>query len=114
MAEPSDSKTTAKSERAEDPLAKLQSAGFENMMSASTAWLESLSEMSAEVASFVADRIREDVKTQHKILHCKDVSELQQVQTEFIKKAVEQYQAETGKLVEMTSKAFAPASGKKD
>lgn len=114
MAEPSDSKSKAKSERYEDTMAKLQNAGFENMMSASTAWLESLSDMSAEVASFVADRIREDVKTQHKILHCKDMSELQQVQAEFIKKAVEQYQAETGKLVEMTSRAFAPTPKKKD
>ena len=42
----------------------------------STAWIESLADLGSEVTSFVADRIREDVKTQHAILHCKSLAEL--------------------------------------
>jgi len=35
---------------------------------------------------------------------------LQHVQAQFFQKAIDQYQAETGKLVEMTNKAFTPKS----
>ena len=87
-------------------LAELQQAGFGNMMSMGTVWMEAMSDMGAEVIGFVAERIKEDVKTQHKILHCKDTTQLQHIQAEFFQKALEQYQDETGKLVEMSSVAF--------
>ena len=89
-----------------DTLKQLQEAGFGNMMGMSTAWIESLSDLSAEMVSFVAERIKEDVKTQHKVLHCKNMAELQHVQSEFLQKAMDQYQAETGKLMDMSTKAF--------
>ena len=40
----------------------LKGAGFGNMVGMNTVWLETLSNMSAEVAGFVAERIKEDVK----------------------------------------------------
>ena len=101
-------KTSKETDPATNALSELQKAGFGNMMGMSTAWMEAVSDMGAEVVSFVADRIQEDVKAQHKMLHCKDISELQHIQAEFFQKAVEQYQAETGKLVEMGAAAFAP------
>ncbi|WP_299879143.1 phasin family protein [uncultured Sulfitobacter sp.] len=91
-----------------NPFTQLQEAGLGNLMGMGTAWVEAISDLGAEVAGFVAERIKEDVKTQHEILHCKNVTELQHVQAQFMQKAIDQYQAETGKLVEMTSKAFAP------
>ncbi|MBV2359126.1 phasin family protein [Thalassococcus sp. CAU 1522] len=86
--------------------ADLQNAGFGTMMGVHAAWLESLGDMSAEVAGFIADRIKEDVKTQHEILHCRDMEEMQRIQSRFIETALEQYQAETGKLVEMSLALF--------
>ena len=83
-------------------LAALQALGFGNMTSLGVAWIEALGEMGSEVVSFVADRIKEEVKTQHEILHCKDPKELQEIQARFVQKAVDQYSAETGKLVEMS------------
>ena len=88
-------------------ITQLQEAGLGNIMGMGTAWIEAVSDMSAEVANFVAERIKEDVKTQHEILHSKKVSDLQDIQAQFLQKAVDQYQAETGKLVEMGTKAFA-------
>ena len=44
--------------------------------------------------------------TQNMILNCRDASELQRIQAEFIQKAIRQYQAETGKLMEISSAAF--------
>ena len=102
--------TAPKSPKDQAPLkalSELQESGFGNMLGMSTTWVEALSDMGAEVISFMAERIKEDVKTQHQILHCKNVVELQQIQSEFVQKAVEQYQAESGKLVELSSKAFA-------
>lgn len=89
-----------------DALAQLQEAGLGNMMGMGTAWVEAVSEFSAEVAGFVAERIKEDVKTQHEILHCKNMADLQHIQAQFLQKAMDQYQAETGKLVEMSNKVF--------
>lgn len=110
MPEKSDASAKPKDPASTDPLAQLQDAGLGNMMGMSAAWLDSLGKMGAEVASFVADRIQEDVKTQHEVLNCKSVEELQHVQAQFVQKAMDQYHAETGKLVELTTKAFAPKS----
>lgn len=67
-----------------------------------TAWFGRVADLGSEVASFVAERIKEDVKTQHALLHCKSLPEVQQVQAAFLQKAFDQYQAETGKLIGMS------------
>ncbi len=85
-------------------LNELQEAGFTNMLGLSSAWIEAMGDMSAEVLGFIAERIKEDIKTQHEILNCKDVGELQHIQAKFVQKAIDQYQTETGKLVEMGTK----------
>ena len=86
----------------------LQEAGFGSMVGLSAAWVEAMGDMGAEVLSFIAERVKEDVKTQHQILHCKNMTELQEIQGKFIQKALDQYQIETGKLVEMGTKALSP------
>lgn len=98
--------TSSETENPFAPFVELQQSGFGNLMGMNSAWLEGLGDISAEVWSFIADRIKEDVKTQHEILHCKDMAELQQIQSRFMQKAIDQYQAETGKIVEMSMAAF--------
>ncbi len=93
-------------------LAALQAYGFKTMTGMSTAWMEALSDMGSEVLSFVADRIKEDVKTQHQMLHCKNVADLQHIQAEFLQTAIDQYTAETGKLVKMSQEIFKPPMDK--
>ncbi|MFD1343922.1 phasin family protein [Litorisediminicola beolgyonensis] len=88
--------------------AALQAYGFNTVAGMSVAWAEALSEMGSEVLSFVAHRIKEDVKTQHQILHCRDVGELQKIQAEFLQTAIDQYRAETGKLFELSRDLLAP------
>ena len=106
MADQSSSRAEPTGSATFDPVKQLQEAGLGNMVGASTAWMEALSDMSAEILGFVAERIKEYVHTQHEILHCKDIGQLQHIQAQFIQKAVDQYHAETGKLVEMSTKAF--------
>lgn len=106
MSKSNEPTTPYKAETPMDAVTQLQEAGFTNLMGMSTAWLEAIGEMQAEVASFVAERIKQDVKTQHEMLNCKNMADLQHIQAQFIQKAMDQYQAETGKLVEMSTKAF--------
>lgn len=91
----------------------LQTFGFNNMTNFGTAWVEALSDMGSEVLTFVADRIKEDVKTQHEILHCDDMAKLQKIQAQFIQTAIDQYTAETGKLITM-SQQFLPKTDNND
>lgn len=84
-----------------DPIAALQPLAPAAWMS--TAWIESMADLGSEITSFVADRIREDVKTQHQILHCKSLAELQHIQAQFMQQALNQYSDETGKLAKMSS-----------
>lgn len=112
MAKTPDTSTARTGDAPINAIAQLQEAGFGNMVGLSAAWLEALRDMGTEVVSFVADRIKEDVKVQHEIMRCKDVTEIQQIQSKFLQKAMDQYQAETGKLIKMGTNAFASNSTK--
>jgi hypothetical protein len=104
------SKTTSES-YADNPaiaaIRDMQGAGFASASTMGSAWLEAMSDLGSEVLSFVADRVKEDVKTQHQVLHAKSLAEVQHIQAEFVQKAVDQYSAETGKIVELGKVAMA-------
>ncbi len=82
-------------------LQQIEDAGLGQMQGMGTAWFEAMADLNSEVVSFVAERIKEDVKTQHELLHCTSVEEFQKAQTAFLEKAFKQYTEETGKLVKM-------------
>lgn len=79
-------------------------AGFRTMNGFAAAMMEGWSDVGAEFMTFLAARIREDVKTQHRMLHAKDVEELSRIQADFVQNAVEQYAAETGKMIDLGQK----------
>ncbi|SNS74039.1 hypothetical protein [Tropicimonas sediminicola] len=85
----------------EQPVAGACESGLDYANWLGNAWVYCLSEMGTEVSHFIADRIREDVRTQHAILHCKDPAGIQEIQKAFIDKAISDYIAETGRLVEI-------------
>jgi hypothetical protein len=87
-------------------ITQLQEQSLKALTGMNTAWLEALSDMGSEVMTFVAARIEEDVKAQHRMLHCRDAAELQKIQAEFIQKAINQYADESGKLAEMSRNVF--------
>lgn len=110
----SKSDEAGKTASAANPFAEMRLPGFENMASFGTAWMDAMGDMSAEFASFVAARIQEDVNTQKAMMRCKSIEEFQSLQTEFMRKAMEQYKAETGRLAEIGMKAFDPKKGAGD
>ncbi len=81
---------------------QFEDAGLGSLRWMGTAWVEAMADMNSEIVSFVADRIKEDVKTQHEMLHCKSAEDLQAAQVAFLEKAYAQYTAETGKLIKMS------------
>lgn len=87
--------------RADASLTELQRAGFGQMAWMSAAMAETVAALGNEVVQFVSTRIAEDFKTQHALLNCKDLTEAQKIQAEFVQKALEQYTAESGKLVQL-------------
>lgn len=72
-----------------------------------TAWIETMTQVSTALATFVAARFKEDLDLQQALLRCKSLAEAQHVQAAFIQKAIDQYQAETGKLIAITGKMAA-------
>lgn len=98
---------TAEAANAMQMINEMQRAGMGSLAWLGTAWIEQMSALGSECLCFLADRVREDVKTQHRILNCRDVSEIQRIQLEFIQKALADYQAETGKIYEMGNEVLA-------
>ena len=80
---------------------QFEDAGFDPMGFMRTDWLEKAAEINNEVATFIADRIREDAETQSALLKCKSAEDLQKIQMKFLEKAYAQYTLETGKLIKM-------------
>ena len=70
--------------------------------------VERMSDMGSEWLSFVATRVQEDVALQHQLLHAKTPADAQAVQARFLQKALDQYTAETGKMMELGAKLFEP------
>jgi len=81
--------------------ATMQKSGFAPMAWLGPQMLEKCSDMSSELAQFVATRITEDVNLQHQILHCRDLTKLHRIQAEFFQKAIDQYVAESGKITQI-------------
>ena len=85
-----------------------QQAGLSAMNWMGAGWLERMSDLGSEWMTFLSERVAEDVKFQHALLHASSPTELHQLQADFVQKAIDQYTAETGKMIELTGKLFTP------
>lgn len=97
---------------ASGPIASLQTAQAEGAGAVGafgTAMLEAAAKFGAEFSDFVAMRLKEDVKAQQEMLECRDLQKLAEIQTRFFQTAVEQYSAETGKMMQMSSEMLEDA-----
>lgn len=96
----------AASESVDRAKTQLQNAGLGPLNWLGTVWFEAMLDINSEVIDFIADRIKEDVKTQHELLHCKEPVDLQRAQMAFLERAYVQYTTETGKLLKMSTELF--------
>lgn len=93
---PSNSGNQPKSENiGADQAADLQAAGAR--------MLEAISELGGEVVAFVAQRIKDDLQTQHDLLNTRNTADFMHIQAQFMQRAINQYTIETGKMVALNT-----------
>lgn len=73
---------------------------------------EAWARMVAEGAAFVAERVRADARAFSQAMTCRTPTELQDVQAAFVQKAMEDYQAEAGRMASLMEEAVSTASGR--
>lgn len=103
---PRKSKKTTSTKRMEDAATDIYREGIENMAEMNNSIMESFGDMSAQMAKFFAQRIEEDVKVQHELLHCKNLQEVQHVQLQFFENAFKQYQENSAKMMDIGTQAL--------
>ena len=64
-------------------------------------WLDIM----AESTRFVSERLQNDLETQRAMLRCQSPADLVQVQSEFFRKAMEQYSSEAQRLFQIMTEA---------
>ena len=74
-----------------------------DMQAAAARMLETLSELGSEVTAFIANRVKDDLQTQHDLLACKTSADFLHVQAQFVQRAINQYTDETGKMVALNA-----------
>ena len=79
------------------------------MIAANPAIARAWSEIMSEGARFLSKRLQEDLETQKALLACRTPADVVQVQTEFFRKAMEQYTAETQRMFEIMTGAIEEA-----
>ena len=77
------------------------SAAFGPWGQMGAAWAEAMSELGGEVMRFLAERVQQDMGLQQRLLHASSLDEARHIQAEFVQKAIDQYTAETGRMVEI-------------
>jgi hypothetical protein len=68
-------------------------------------WLDIMTESTR----FVSERLQNDLETQRAMLRCQSPADLMQVQSEFFRKAMEQYSSEAQRLYEIMTEATGDA-----
>jgi hypothetical protein len=66
------------------------------------AWAEAMAGLGGEAVRFLSERMQEDVALQQRLLHAGSVEEVRHVQAQFLQTAIDQYTAETGRMVELS------------
>lgn len=89
-----------------DTVTQSQQEALHTLEVAGTSLFTGLNEMQREIADFVAKRIREDMETQQELLRCRTFDDVRDVQTRFFRTAMEQYAAETSRLMKLATETM--------
>ena len=110
--------TSEKPTPPENPIASMleamQSVKFPNVPDFGTSWFENVADYGQEVLSFMAARVEQDGQTQHALLHAKGVEEVQHIHAQFFQKAMDDYAAESARLMDLGKTMTPDAAASKD
>ena len=88
-----------------DQITAFNNTAMDAFTKASQAYVSAMAAVNGEVFRFVTRRLRQDVEVGQSLTGCDDLSKAAGVQQEWARKAMDDYMAETGKLMELASKA---------
>jgi hypothetical protein len=86
-------------------LQTMQDAGIPTLPGIGTDWMEMMTNINREMLEFTTARIKEDAQTQNDLLQAKGFDDVQKIQTQFFQKAMDDYTAESAKLMDMVKTA---------
>lgn len=101
-------------DKAADPFGIWAADPFQALNWLSPVFVHHMRDMGAEWLGFVAARLQEDVALQHALLHAKSPAEAQQIQLAFLDRAVEQYTAETGRMLNLSTRMLSVSAEAQD
>ncbi|MHC0052610.1 phasin family protein [Actibacterium sp. D379-3] len=84
----------------------MQTEGLALLGGFGTAMMEAMGRSGAEVMEFVGNRLKEDMKLQQELMNCRDMNKIGEIQAQFMKTAMAQYSAESGKIMQISTDAF--------
>lgn len=96
---------------AADLIDDVQGLGANVMPGFGTDWLAALSDAQSDLLTFGTARFNQVLEKQQDLLHAKGLVEVQKIQGEFVKKAMEDYSDAMAKLVNM-GKSLTPTARK--
>lgn len=70
-------------------------------------WAEAIADIGAEWLQFTANRVSRDVQTLHELQRATSIQEIQAIQSKFLQRAIDDYQAESGRMTQLVSDAMA-------
>lgn len=88
-----------------DPMAQWkewQKTGFGPLAGNGSVLAEGMQNYFQEVARFIAMRLEKDIDTQKTLMTCGDIDKMREIQTKFFEEALEDYQTETARIMELT------------
>ena len=88
-----------------DQITAFNTTAMEAFTKASRAYVSGMAAVNGEVFRFVTQRLRHDVEVGQSLAGCEDFSKAASLQQEWARKAMDDYMAEAGRLMELASKA---------
>lgn len=86
-------------------VARMGSVGMGSAAWLGAAWTQRAAEAAAEVTRFTTHRLVDDLRTRGEMLRCRDLAALQSVQGRYVQRLIDQYAAETVRLLRLAGGA---------
>ncbi len=93
-------------------MADFQSASLNSLAAFNTAMAENTARLYREWTEFMSHRLREDIALRQRLLACTSGEDMAAVQAAFFKGAMEEYAAESRKMLQMTQDMMQDALAK--
>jgi hypothetical protein len=96
-----------------DQAARIELDLLHSVGSFGVAMADAWANLVAEGASFAAERIRQEARTLQAMLHCRTPGDLQRIHAAFVQRAIDEYQAEAGRMTALMDAATRPTLRRK-